>query len=131
MAHRIEKKQKTVDNETNNTKSNSKKEFKEMLGGVTLKRAGYHDSVVKSTTEQQIETTSIQEPHTDFILNSTQYFTEDTVDDWVSQLKKYFPNTGEYYHFMIKYILQLNTKQIYKEEIQTQANYQFQQAIHL
>jgi hypothetical protein len=102
MAHRIEKKQKTVDNETNNTKSNSKKEFKEMLGGVTLKRAGYHDSVVKSTTEQQIETTSIQEPHTDFILNSTQYFTEDTVDDWVSQLKKYFPNTGEYYHFMIK-----------------------------
>jgi hypothetical protein len=100
IAHRIEKNQKDVDNES--SKSNSKKEIKQMLGGVKLKRATYHDSAVQTVVKEKIETTSIQEPHPDFILNSTQYFSEDTVEDWVNQLKKYFPNIGEYYHFMIK-----------------------------
>ena len=104
-ARRIEKKQKDDDTESDNKKgkTNSRKELKQMMGGVKLKRAGYADGVVKPTdTFQKIEVTSIQEPHPDFILNSTQYFSESTVESWVWELKKYFPNTGEYYHFLIK-----------------------------
>jgi superfamily II RNA helicase len=49
-----------------------------------------------------IQSISLQEPHEDFILNNNQYFTEDTVEGWVKDLKNYFPNTGECYHFIIK-----------------------------
>jgi len=45
---------------------------------------------------------SLQEPHEDFILNDNQFFSDFIVEKWVNDLKKYFPNTGEYYHFIIK-----------------------------
>ena len=38
----------------------------------------------------------------DFILNNNQYFNEDIIKEWVDNLKKYFPNTGYQYHFIIK-----------------------------
>ena len=67
----------------------SKKEMKETFG----KKA-----VVKET----IDVVSIQEPHDDFNLNNNQYFSETTVEEWNDDLQKYFPKTGDYYHFMIK-----------------------------
>merc|ERR1712072_512962 len=44
---------------------------------------------------------AIQEPHRDFIFNEDQYFTGALVDTWVKDLKMYFPNTGEDYHWLI------------------------------
>jgi hypothetical protein len=104
-AKRIEKKQK--DSETNDSKSsgksNSRKEIKQMMGGVKLKRAGYHDAAIGAGgVAETVEVTPVQEPHPDFILNSSQFFTESVVEGWVRELKKYFPNTGDYYHFLIK-----------------------------
>lgn len=45
---------------------------------------------------------SVQEPTREFTFNSELYFSEGIVDDWVLQLKKYFPNCGDEYHFIIK-----------------------------
>jgi len=45
---------------------------------------------------------SLQEPHNDFIFNNSQYFTESTIESWLIDLKKYFPNTGYFYHYIIK-----------------------------
>jgi superfamily II DNA or RNA helicase len=101
-AHRIEKKQKDDDGDSSKKISNSRKEMKQMLGGVKLKKAGYHDTHVVVSTTQHVEVTALQEPHPDFILNQQQYFTENVVEGWVRDLKKYFPNTGDYYHFLIK-----------------------------
>lgn len=102
-ARRIEKKQKDAEDTSSKDKNNSKKELKQMIGGVKLKRAGYNDAPIASAaTAQKIEVTALQEPHSDFIINQQQYFSENMVEGWVADLKKYFPNTGEYYHFLIK-----------------------------
>lgn len=45
---------------------------------------------------------SLQEPHEDFIFNNNQYFSESTINTLGNTLKMFFPNTGEYYHFIIK-----------------------------
>ena len=45
---------------------------------------------------------SLQEPHNDFIFNHSSYFNEATIETWLIKLKKYFPNTGHFYHYMIK-----------------------------
>ena len=100
LARRLEKKQKTQ--ETDNKDSNSKKEMKQMLGKTKLKKDGYGVSSVPKAEQQSINVQSIQEPHADFNLNSNQYFTEGTLEGWLYDLKKYFPNTGDYYHFIIK-----------------------------
>ncbi len=100
-ARRIEKKQK--DTEDSKGKTSSRKEMKQLVGGVKLKRAGYHDAPIASAANvEKIEVTALQEPHPDFIFNHQQYFTESVVEGWVWELKKYFPNTGDYYHFLIK-----------------------------
>lgn len=102
-ARRIEKKQKDAEDSNANGKSSSRKEMKQLLGGVKLKKAGYHDApVVAAGQGKQVEVTALQEPHPDFILNHQQYFPESVVEGWVYDLKKYFPNTGDFYHFLIK-----------------------------
>lgn len=102
-ARRIEKKQKDTEDSGSKEKNNSKKELKQMLGGVKLKRAGYSDAPIASAANvEKVEVTALQEPHPDFIINNQQYFSESMVEGWVADLKKYFPNTGEYYHFLIK-----------------------------
>ncbi len=102
-ARRIEKKQKDSNESDLGIKGGSRKEMKQMLGGVKLKRAGYHDAPVSSASSvEAIEVTALQEPHIDFIFNHQQCFSESIVEGWVWDLKKYFPNTGEYYHFLIK-----------------------------
>jgi superfamily II DNA or RNA helicase len=91
LARRFEKNEPKVDND-----KSSKKETKELMGGV--KKDGYETVVDKQT----IEVTALQEPHADFNFNNNQYFSEGKVEDWVNEFKKYFPNTGDYYHFVIK-----------------------------
>ena len=99
IANRQDKKN---DGKKEDIDKNSKKEIKQMTGNITLKKDKYGESSVPVTKEEKIEIVAIQEPHPDFILNSSQYFTSDTVETWVNNLKKYFPNTGETYHFIIK-----------------------------
>lgn len=100
LAYRFDKKQK---NDNDNKKNdNSKKELKQMMGNLKLKKDAYGISSVPQDEQQNINLTSIQEPHPDFNLNTNQFFTEAILDEWFRDLKKYFPNTGDYYHFMIK-----------------------------
>lgn len=49
-----------------------------------------------------IDINSYQEPHEDFIFNEIQYFSQIQVEEWVELLKKYFPNNGDFYHYIIK-----------------------------
>ena len=81
---------------------NTKKALKEMIGKTKLKKDGYGVSSVAKTNMETIEVPALQEPHIDFILNPVQYFTEDIVEKWVVDLEKYFPNTGDFYHWIIK-----------------------------
>jgi hypothetical protein len=81
--------------------ANSKKALKEMLGKTKLKKDGYGVSSIKKEAEV-IVPPALQEPHSDFILNPIQYFSESVVDGWAKDLKKYFENAGDFYHFMIK-----------------------------
>jgi hypothetical protein len=80
---------------------NSKKAMKEMLGKTKLKKDGYGESSIKKEPEA-IMVPALQEPHNDFILNSIQYFSENIVEGWVKDFKRYFENSGDFYHFMIK-----------------------------
>lgn len=81
---------------------NTKKALKEMMGTAKLKKDGYGVSSIAKTKVEEIVVPALQEPHPDFILNPVQYFTESIVEKWVEDLKKYFPNTGDYYHWIIK-----------------------------
>jgi hypothetical protein len=92
---------KSYDNSGTRDKKN-KKETKQLMGGVKLKKDGYGEPTLPPLTKPDIQVTSIQEPHEDFIFGANQYFSESMVEEWVDELKKYFPNSGEYYHFMIK-----------------------------
>jgi superfamily II RNA helicase len=107
-ARRLEKKNK-VDKEDETKKpdgKNSKKELKEMVGLKTgkKKRVGeaYQDQYIGPQDKKVINVVSEQEPHPDFILNKDQYFSEGMIETWVWDLKKYFPNTSDTYHYMIK-----------------------------
>ena len=99
-ARRLEKNQdegKKIDED-----KNTKKALKEMIGGTKLKKDGYGVSSIAKTQEEKIVVPALQEPHHNFILNPVQYFTESAVEKWVEDIKKYFPNTGDYYHWIVK-----------------------------
>ena len=98
IAKRSEKKHKDVEKAT----VDNKKAIKQMMGTVQLKKDKFGESSVPAMNIQKVESVSLQEPHPDFILNDDQIFSENMVEGWVNELKKYFPNTGDYYHFMIK-----------------------------
>ncbi len=107
-AKRLEKKIK-VEKDNENKKingKNSKKELKEMIGLKTGKKKrdgeSYQNQYIAPQDKKVINVISEQEPHPDFILNKDQYFSEGMIEDWVLDLKKYFPNTGDTYHYMIK-----------------------------
>jgi hypothetical protein len=107
-ARRLDKKNKVEkSSETDSKKSgSSRKEMKELVGVKTgkKKREGesYQDQHIGPVKKESINVVSEQEPHPDFILNRDQYFTEGMIESWVYDLKKYFPNTGDTYHYMIK-----------------------------
>ena len=44
---------------------------------------------------------SIYEPHSDFIFNKHQYFTQHKIDEINNELKKFFPAYGSEYHYII------------------------------
>lgn len=79
----------------------SRKEMKHSFGTVKLKKDGYGHSSL-ATNDVEIDVVPIQEPHPDFNLNNNQFFSESMVNEWALSLKKYFPPSGEYHHFMIK-----------------------------
>ena len=85
--------------DTNNT---SNKSMKQLLGHVQLKKDKYTSSIGNSIDIEDTDMISLQEPHEDFIFNNNLFFSEGIVEEWVNTLKKYFPNEGFYYHFMIK-----------------------------
>lgn len=103
---KLAKKARRIDKSLEDTKkdddTNSKKALKEMIGKTKLKKDGYGVSSIAKPKEEAIVVPALQEPHNDFILNPIQYFTETTVEKWVADLGKYFPNNGEYYHWIIK-----------------------------
>jgi len=102
QAKKADKINKKDDSEKKDSDKNSKKDTKEMMGSTTLKKDKYGESSVKQEKHEVIEVEDIQEPHIDFIFNTTQIFTLHMVESWVNSLKKYFPNTGDNYHFIIK-----------------------------
>ncbi len=80
----------------------SKKELKQIMGTLKLKKDGYGQSSIPVIKQNVIDTVPLQEPHSDFNFNDNQYFSEATVEEWNNNLKKYFPNTGDFYHYIIK-----------------------------
>ena len=78
------------------------KSKKIIIGDIKLKKEGYGQSLSRVDNTDNIEIPSLQEPHNDFILNNTQYFHEGNIEEWCITLKKYFPNIGDEYHFIIK-----------------------------
>jgi hypothetical protein len=93
---------KKVKNDSKTSSDDSRKAMKEMTGKVKLKKDGYGVSSVPKNQEEIIIPPSLQEPHPDFILNQIQYFNETIVSRWNHDLKRYFPGTGEYFHWIIK-----------------------------
>ena len=83
-------------------KDTSKKDKKALLGNVKLKKDGYNECSISHNKEEEIVTVALQEPHPDFTLTNGVIFNESEIESYVSMLKKYFPNTGEYYHYIIK-----------------------------
>jgi superfamily II DNA or RNA helicase len=100
---RLEKKNKS---DKDNITKNSKKELKEMIGIKTSKKKregeSYQDQSIGPQDEKIIPIVSEQEPHSDFIFNKEQYFSEGMIENWAYDFKKYFPNTGYIYHYIIK-----------------------------
>lgn len=81
--------------------SKSKKAMKEFTGSISLKKDSYGTSSI-GVKQEDVTPPSLQEPHLDFIMTPTQYFSEGMIEEWVQDLRKFFPNTGDYYHYIIK-----------------------------
>ena len=102
-ARRIEKNSdKDKDESKNKDKDTSKKDKKALLGNVKLKKDGYNECSIPQNKEEEIITVALQEPHPDFTLTNGIIFNESEIESYVNMLKKFFPNTGEYYHYIIK-----------------------------
>lgn len=86
---------------TDDDNKNNKKE-KKVIGNLSLKKDKYEDIPNDEQNDLDINLVPLQEPHPDFNLNTSQFFSQETVESWVNSLKKYFPNTGDTYHFIIK-----------------------------
>jgi hypothetical protein len=100
IAKRLEKNEKKPDENADKSK-NSKKEMKEFKN-IKLKKDSYGKSSIQPKNVINIDVRPINEPHLDFILTKSLMFSQSDVDSWVSELKQYFPNSGDDCHFMIK-----------------------------
>jgi superfamily II DNA or RNA helicase len=78
------------------------KMMKMMMGKLKLKKDGYATSSIPKNNISDIEIVPIQEPHPDFIFNNYQVISAQMIEEWYNNLKKYFPNDGENYHYIIK-----------------------------
>lgn len=89
--------------EKTNENINEKKNLKLLMGKLKLKKDVYgSSSISKDNIQEVVKVIPLQEPHADFNFNSNQFFTEYMINEWVTSLKRYFPNNGEYYHYIIK-----------------------------
>jgi hypothetical protein len=100
-----------LDDKKKSDSHSSKKEMKEFIGIKTgkKKREGesYEAQHIGPQEKQVINVVSEQEPHSDFIFNKDQYFSEGVVDGWLSTVnnvknKPYFPSIGRNYHYIFK-----------------------------
>ena len=95
--------QKKLDESTRNNTNNSKKELKQMLGTTKAKQAKHGVKPPESmTTVEDTDMPVLQEPHSDYILNKYQCFTEGMIEEIAEKLKKYFPKNGERHHFIMR-----------------------------
>jgi replicative superfamily II helicase len=84
-----------------------KKLEKMTIGGKKVSGMGekrLHKEMMKGTFEQmesEQSEISILEPHKDFNFNKNQYFSQHVIEEWANQLKKYFPQCGSDYHYLI------------------------------
>ena len=101
-----------VPNNKGHVKKTDKKEQKDFLnskkkdGDKEKKLVGSADKkdrlIEMKKKVEESDVIALQEPTSEFILNNDQHFTEGLVEEWVSELKKYFPSNGDEYHFLIK-----------------------------
>ena len=99
---KLEKKVKRQEkNEDKKDDYESRKDIKKSFGTIKLKKDEYNHSSIEKNSEEAVSI-PLQEPHDDFNLNNTQYFNFHEIENWNMLLKKYFPPTGDYYHFIIK-----------------------------
>lgn len=96
---REEKKAKKIEKENDKKKVEDIKDNK--LIKLQMKEGTTGDENDKNTNFEVPTVTPVQEPHKDFIFNSDQFFAGAVVEKWVSNLKNYFPNRGDDYHWLI------------------------------
>lgn len=82
------------------SKRNEKKQDKEKLDSDMDKKATKQMMSSKKNVDEVISV-SLQEPCIDFIFNTVQPFSNTVVDEWVSDLKQYFPIINDTYHYII------------------------------
>ena len=97
LAKKEEKKVEKVDVDID-----SRKALKQLYSDGSTSKDAYGESGPKRIEVKVIETVPIQEPHSDWIFTQIQHFSEPTVEQWVKENKRYFPSTGEFYHWVIK-----------------------------
>jgi hypothetical protein len=51
--------------------------------------------------EEKVMNVAFYEPHPDFIMNKTQVFSSAKMDQWNKELKRFFPQNGSEYHYII------------------------------
>jgi len=82
-------------------KKNEKKQDKEKLDD-TMEKKSLKNMLEKKTNNDEITAPHLQEPHTDFIFNTVQYFSNTMIEEYVNDLKQYFPIVNDSYHYIVK-----------------------------
>jgi hypothetical protein len=125
-AKRLDKKNKGTsidDNEYKKSSDKNNKKEKKAFIGLKISKKKYSDKTQNDESKAEPETkqtddssqgkttkiqneiitvVSEQEPHSDFILNRDQYFSEGMIENWAYELKKFFPSSANFYHYIIK-----------------------------
>ena len=81
------------------SKKNEKKNDKEKIDVSMEKKAS--KQLMSTKTLEEVVSVSLHEPHSDFIFNTVQPFNDKIVEEWVSELKQYFPIVNDTYHYII------------------------------
>ena len=82
-------------------KKNEKKLDKEKLDDAMEKKS-LKSMLENKTNNEELIAPHLQEPHIDFIFNTVQYFSNTAIEEYVNELKQYFPIVNDSYHYIIK-----------------------------
>jgi superfamily II RNA helicase len=82
-------------------KKNEKKMDKEKLDD-TMEKKSLKNMLVNKNNTEDISAPHLQEPHPEFIFNTVQYFSNTSIEEYVNELKQYFPIVNDSYHYIIK-----------------------------